>query len=78
MNIEDNNNKVNSLAKCFLGINILFSIFLVIFCAFLAINKNEQTKMASKIVEIAQKSNVEVEAKTNVLFGVWTRIKLVK
>ena len=72
------NNILKTIQKNILLLNIMLTVAFihigVVSVAFVCITTNN----AAKIVEIAQKTNVECVAKTNTLFGVMTKIKLVK
>lgn len=53
--------------------------FAVLTLGVLAVDGNRiHSKSVAKITEIADKAGVECETKTNTLFGVMTKIKLVK
>lgn len=78
MNANENNCEVKSLRKDIKLINVIILVFLVIFGFYAITNINRETTMTNKMIELSQKANIGIETKTNTLFGVWTKVRLVK
>lgn len=75
MNVED---EVKKLKRDMFWFNVIMT-FVVLTLGVLAVGGNRvHSKSAAKIAEIAGKTGVECETKTNTLFGVMTKIKLAK
>lgn len=78
MDTENNNTEISNLKNNLLKLNCLFLFFLGVFAVIAIFLMNRETALTNKVVELSQKANVEVVAKTNTLFGVWTKVHLVK
>lgn len=75
MNVED---EVKKLKKDMFLVKVILT-FVALTLGVLAVGGNRiHSKSHAKIAEIASKAGVECETKTNTLFGVMTKIKLVK
>lgn len=75
MNIE---NEVKKLKSDMFWLKVIMT-FVVLILGVLAVGGNRvHNKSTAKIVEIADKTGVECETKTNTLFGIMTKINLVK
>jgi len=75
MNIEDEVRKLKH-DNFWLKVILFLSILNI---GILAVGGNKvHSKLTAKTAEIANKANVECVTKTNTLFGVMTKIKLVK
>ena len=78
MSANEDNCKVESVKRDILLVNIVVLFFLVLFGAYAVLNTRKDTMLTNKIVELSQKADVSVEATTNTLFGVLTKVQLVK
>ena len=78
MSTNEDNCKVESVKNDILLVNIVVLFFLVLFGVYAVLNIRKDTMLTNKIVELSQKTGVPVEATTNTLFGVLTKVKLVK
>ena len=78
MSTTDDNCTITSFKRDLLLVHIVVLFFLILFGVYAVFNTHKDTTMTNKIVEIAQKSDVPVEAKTNTLFGILTKVQLVK
>ena len=75
MNIE---NKVKKLKSDMFWLKVIMT-FVVLTLGVLAVGGNcMHSKSMAKIAEIAGKTGIECETKTNTLFGIMTKINLVK
>jgi len=75
LNIE---NEVKKLKSDMFWLKVIMT-FVVLTLGVLAVGGNRvHNKSTAKIVEIADKTGVECETKTNTLFGIMTKINLVK
>lgn len=78
MSTNEDNCKVESVKRDILLVNIVVLFFLVLFGAYAVLNTHKDTMLTNKIIELSQKADVPVEATTNTLFGVLTKVQLVK
>lgn len=78
MSVNEDNCKAASMKRDILLVNIVVLFFLVLFGVYAVLNTRKDTMLTNKIVELSQKADVPVEATTNTLFGVLTKVQLVK
>ena len=78
MSVNENNCEIKSIKCDIVLINIVVLFFLILFGAYAVLNTRKDTMLTNKIVELSQKVDVPVEATTNTLFGVLTKVQLVK
>ena len=78
MSANEDNCKVESVKRDILLVNIVVLFFLILFGAYAVLNTRKDTMLTNKIVELSQKADVPVEATTNTLFGILTKVQLVK
>lgn len=78
MSANEDNCKVESVKRDILLVNIVVLFFLILFGVYAVLNTRKDTMLTNKIVELSQKADVPVEATTNTLFGVLTKVQLVK
>lgn len=78
MSTNEDNCKVESVKRDILLVNIVVLFFLVLFGVYAILNTRKDTMLTNKIVELSQKADVPVETTTNTLFGVLTKVQLVK
>lgn len=78
MSANEDNCKVESMKRDILLVNIVVLFFLILFGAYVVLNTRKDTMLTNKIVELSQKADVPVEATTNTLFGILTKVQLVK
>ena len=78
MSANEDNCKVESVKRDILLVNVVVLFFLVLFGAYAVLNTHKVTMLTNKVVELSQKADVPVKATTNTLFGVLTKVQLVK
>lgn len=78
MSVNEDNCKVESVKRDILLVNIVVLFFLILFGVYAVLNTRKDTMLTNKIIELSQKADVPVEATTNTLFGVLTKVQLVK
>lgn len=78
MSTNEDNCKVESVKRDILLVNIVVLFFLILFGAYAVLNTHKDTMLTNKIIELSQKADVPVEATTNTLFGILTKVQLVK
>ena len=78
MSANEDNCKVESMKRDILLVNIVVLFFLILFGVYAVLNTHKDTMLTNKIVELSQKVDVPVKATTNTLFGVLTKVQLVK
>ena len=78
MSTNEDNCEVESVKRDILLVNIVVLFFLILFGVYAVLNTRKDTMLTNKIVELSQKADVPVEATTNTLFGVLTKVQLVK
>lgn len=78
MSANEDNCKIESVKRDILLVNIVVLFFLILFGVYAVLNTRKDTMLTNKIIELSQKADVPVEATTNTLFGVLTKVQLVK